>query len=203
MLYLVMETFRSLSLSEVIVALGHRADEVRSYIETDPPQMPLTLVDTHSWLETGGRLARLRPYLSGETFLMTWCDGLSNLALPQLLAFHQRHGRLATVVAVHPRSPYGLLSLDGNRVSRIDEKPLELDRWINAGLFILQPGILDLVEDDMESWEHSVMPKIAVMGELMAFRHEGFWHSVDTPKDALALEALCKEGQYPWLVAAQ
>jgi glucose-1-phosphate cytidylyltransferase len=156
------------------------------------------LIDTGQKTNTGGRIKRLRPYLGDSTFMLTWGDGVSNINLHQLLAFHHNHGRLATVTAVRPPARFGRLELDGSRVARFDEKPLAGEAWINGAFFVLEPGIFDYIEADVTQFEREPLENLARDGQLMAYQHNGFWQCMDTVRDKVRLEALWESGDAPW-----
>ena len=161
------------------------------------------LVDTGYETETGGRLRRLRDRLAGGgTFLMTYGDGLADVDLRALLAFHRKHGRLATFTAVRHVSPFGRPVLEGDRAVGFAEKPADGDAWISAGFFALEPAVLDEIvgEGDHVSFERVVLPKLAQDGELMAHRHEGFWHPMDTLRDVRRLNQMNDEVNPPWKI---
>jgi glucose-1-phosphate cytidylyltransferase len=172
----------------------------------------VSLIDTGLSTITGGRLKRLTPLLQDSTFMMTYGDGLADVDLGRLLQFHQAHGRLATVTAVRPPARYGALQfeaeagvgvptpLPGDRVVRFAEKPQFGDGWINGGYFVLEPGVLDYIEGDSTHWEREPMEQLVKDGELMAYRHEGFWQSMDTLRDKRLLEAIWSGGSAPWKV---
>lgn len=191
--------------SDLVVALGHRGGAVREWLaehlsSAGPNRLEgrIDLVDTGEDTATGGRIRRLAPHLGGETFMLTWCDGLSDLDLRQLLAFHRSHGRLATVTAVHPPPRFGRLALDGARVVRYREKPRDRDEWVSGAYFVLEPGVIDYIAGDDTQWEAEPLERLAAEGELMAYRHEGFWDCLDTPADHERLEALWSAGDRPW-----
>ena len=182
------------------IALGYRGDVVRRYFRDEPSLtagLRVDLVDTGPDTNTGGRLRRLAGHLRDGTFFLTWGDGLADVDLDALLAFHRGHGRLATVTAVHPPPRFGSLALEGDRVTRFREKA-ETSEWINGAFFALEPGVLDYVEGDEVAWEAQPMTRLCAEGELMAYRHTGFWRCVDTPRERDALEELWKSGAAPW-----
>lgn len=156
------------------------------------------LVDTGPLTQTGGRIRRLAPYLSNETFMLTYCDGVSDVNLDDLLAFHRSHGKLATLTAVHPSARFGHLELDGDQVVTFSEKPPIKDQWINGGFFVLEPGVLDYIKGDDTQWERAPLERLAREGQLRAFRHTSFWHCMDTLYDKQQLEELWKQGNAPW-----
>jgi glucose-1-phosphate cytidylyltransferase len=161
----------------------------------------ITLVDTGTETMTGGRLKRIAPYLGKETFCMTYGDGLADIDIGAEIAFHRRHGRLATVAAVQPPGRFGVLNIDsGNRVTSFEEKPSNEIGWINGGFFVLEPGIIRYIEDDKTSWERAPLSNIARTEQLAAFHHTGFWQPCDTLRDKRELEALWSGGRAPWRI---
>ena len=159
----------------------------------------VTLVDTGEASLTGGRLKRVAPYLEGEeAFCFTYGDGLSNVDIAASIAFHKRHGKLATVTAVQPPARFGALALDGDTVNGFIEKPAGEAGFINGGFFVLSPRVIDLIEDDGTSWEGEPLSELARIGELKAFFHTGFWQPMDTLRDKNHLETLWSGGDPPW-----
>ena len=149
---------------------------------------------------TGGRLHRLKEKLKGEAFLLTYGDGVSNVDIKRLLSFHKSHGKLATVTAVRPAARFGGINFDGNRVTEFKEKPQTGEGWINGGFFIFEPGIFDYLHGDDTVLEGDPLENIAKDGELMAFKHEGFWQCMDALRDKHLLENLWASGRAPWKV---
>ncbi len=162
------------------------------------------LVDTGLTTNTGGRMRRLRDRIGNETFMMTYGDGVSNVNLQEVFRFHRRHGKLATVTAVHPPARFGELVLadnpDDGRVLSFAEKPQVRQGWINGGFFVLEPRVLDYIDGDDTSWQAEPMERLAREGELMAYRHDGFWQCMDTLRDAELLQALWATERAPWKV---
>lgn len=188
-------------IDEFVVATGHAADVLeRHFASTDLP-WTVELVDTGAETATGGRVRRLAPHMGAAPYLLTWCDGLYDVDIDDLLRFHADHRRLATVAAVHPPSRFGVLDLDGDQVTAMREKPRLSDIWINAGLFVLDPAVVDYVEGDTTSWEADVMPALAAAGQLAAWRHTGFWQCMDTPAEAALLDGVWRTGNAPWRAA--
>jgi glucose-1-phosphate cytidylyltransferase len=158
----------------------------------------VTLVDTGLNTMTGGRLKRIREYLGGEAFCMTYGDAVSDLDIRKLIEFHQQHGRAATITAVRPPARFGALQIEEDVVRRFDEKPQTSGDWINGGFFVLTPDTLDLVNDDQTVWEKEPLEALAARGDLMAFKHDGFWQPMDTLRDKRVLEGLWASGARPW-----
>jgi glucose-1-phosphate cytidylyltransferase len=204
-----------------VIALGHHADSIRSYFEglgarapavaegacttvypAAEPGWTVELVDTGVPTMSGGRIKRLAPYLEDAPFMLTWCDGLADIDLGALCAFHERHGRLATLSAVHPPARFGRLTLEGDAVRAFREKEIAEDEWINGAFFVLKPAVLDYIKGDETQFEREPLCALAAAGELMARRHLGFWQCMDTLKEAQELNRLWHEGRAPWKVWA-
>jgi glucose-1-phosphate cytidylyltransferase len=147
---------------------------------------------------TGGRVLRLRSYLEAGTFCLTYGDGVSNVDLKKLLAFHKAHGRLATVTAVRPPARFGGLVFDGDRVAEFTEKPQVGEGWINGGFMVLEPQVFDYLENDDTVLEAHALEALAQDGQLMAYKHADFWQCVDTLRDLRSLQKLWDEGRAPW-----
>jgi glucose-1-phosphate cytidylyltransferase len=158
----------------------------------------VTLVDTGDFSQTGGRLGRVRPYLSGNSFCFTYGDGVASVDIAALINHHTQQGKLATLTAVQPPGRYGALHLDGSAVVQFQEKPDGDNAWINGGFFVLEPEVLELIDHDGCSWEADVLPRLAAAGQLSAYRHPGFWQPMDTLRDRTRLEELWASGQAPW-----
>jgi glucose-1-phosphate cytidylyltransferase len=159
----------------------------------------VTLVDTGEDTMTGGRLRRVGRFLEQEeAFCFTYGDGVSDLDISALVAFHKRHGKHATVTAVQPPGRYGALAREGDQVTGFVEKPRGDGGWINGGFFVLSPKVLPRIADDSTSWEVEPLAQLADEGQLMAYQHEGFWHPMDTLRDKNYLEQLWQSGEAPW-----
>jgi glucose-1-phosphate cytidylyltransferase len=200
-LWHVMNLFARFGLRDFVVALGYEGRQIHDYLMQGPLATNgwmVKPVDTGADTQTAGRIRRLQPWLEDGTFFLTWADGVSDIDLEGLLRFHKAHGRLATVTAVNPPPRFGLFELDGDRVTRFQEKPRQSDEWINGAFFVLEPGIFDYIESDTMQWEQEPMSKLAADGELMAYRHRGFWQCMDTPGERDLLETLWMEGNAPW-----
>lgn len=160
----------------------------------------VTLVDTGEHTMTGGRLLRVRDFVEEDRFCFTYGDGLADINLASLAAWHHKHGRLATVTAVQPPGRYGALTLDSDRVSGFQEKPLGDGGWINGGFFILEPTVFDYIDGDHIIWEQHPMQSLAAEGQLTAYLHHGFWQAMDTVRDKIYLEQLWQSGRAPWRI---
>ncbi|NEP55365.1 MAG: glucose-1-phosphate cytidylyltransferase, partial [Moorea sp. SIO3C2] len=162
----------------------------------------VTLVDTGEETMTGGRLKRVREHIGNDTFCLTYGDGVSNVDVTKAVEFHKSQGMLATLTAVQPPGRFGAISL-GKEQTKIDsfqEKPEGDGAWINGGFFVLEPDVIDYVAGDDTVWEQAPLTKLAQDGQLSAFKHDGFWHPMDTLRDKRRLETMWKEGKAPWKV---
>jgi len=158
------------------------------------------LIDTGQSTLTGGRIKRLQPYLNDETFMLTWGDGVSDVNLNDLLAFHRSHGKLATLTSVRPPARFGYLELDGSQVTEFSEKPQTKEGWINGAFFVLEPGVFDYIDGDDTQWEREPLERLAKDGQLMAYKHSSFWQCMDTLRDKVLLENLWRSGNPPWKI---
>lgn len=158
----------------------------------------VTVVDTGLHTMTGGRLKRIRKYLGDEPFFMTYGDGVADVDIPATLEFHRSHGKLATMTAIRPESRYGIIDLEGNQVLSFREKSQSDVGWINAGFMVLDPKALDYVAGDSTMFERDPMENLARDGELMCYRHQGFWQCMDTLRDKQKLDSLWESGAAPW-----
>jgi glucose-1-phosphate cytidylyltransferase len=203
------------------VALGYRGEMVKQYFLNysllNTPELTVDmrtgtvagnseyvadwrvkLLDTGQDAMTGGRLRRFASWVSDGTFMLTYGDGLSNVDLDKLLAFHRSHGRLATITAVRPPARFGALAMDGDEVVEFVEKPSVGEGWINGGFCVFGPGVLDLLEDDSTVLEHEPLGRLASLRQLHAYRHPGFWQCMDTARDLRVLDRLWASGEAPW-----
>lgn len=157
------------------------------------------LVNTGATSMTGGRLLRLQSRLQDQgTFMLTYGDGVSDVDIEAVLAFHRKHGKLATVTAVRPPARFGDLAIEGDKVERFAEKPQAGEGWINGGFFVFEPGVFDYLENDTTVLEKVPLERLAADGQLMAYRHSGYWQSMDTLRDKHALEEQWASGNAPW-----
>jgi glucose-1-phosphate cytidylyltransferase len=161
----------------------------------------VTLVDTGEDTQTGGRLKRVAEYIQGEeAFCFTYGDGVADVNISAEIAFHKKHGKLATVVAVRPPGRYGALDRSGSQITGFIEKPRGDGGLINGGFFVLSPSVLDLIANDQTSWENEPLAQLAAKGELMAFEHTGFWQPMDTLREKNLLQELWDNGKAPWKI---
>lgn len=158
----------------------------------------VTLVDTGEETMTGGRLKRVREHIGNETFCFTYGDGVSDINIMNLIEFHQKQRTSATLTAVQPPGRFGALDMEGNKITRFEEKPEGDCNWINGGFFVLEPKVIELIEGDSTVWERQPLEALARQGQLSAFQHEGFWQPMDTLRDKIKLEELWDSGNAPW-----
>lgn len=197
--YIIKEYFANyfLHMSDVTFDMQNNGMEVhQKYVEP----WRVTLVDTGEDTLTGGRLKRVKQYIGNETFCFTYGDGVSDIDIGSLIGFHHKHGKKATVTAIQPPGRYGALNLNKSAVSSFQEKPD--GAWINGGFFVLDPSVLELIEEDNTSWESTPLMKLAEEGELQAYQHRGFWQAMDTLRDKNQLEDHWTTGNAPWKVWA-
>lgn len=221
-LWHIMAYYSCFGFNEFVIALGYKGECIKSWIQeyrildrnatvktgsgeiifhdASEQDWVVHLVDTGQKTLTGGRIKRLAPWLGDETFMLTWCDSVANVNLDSLLRFHRSHGRLATVTAVHPPSRFGHLVLEGSKVAQFREKPRTVAEWINGAFFVLEPGVFDYIEGDNTQWEKEPLERLARDGQLMAYRHTGFWQCMDTLHEKLLLEKLWQRDRAPWRI---
>ncbi len=222
-LWHILNIYARFGVDEFIIALGYKGDYIKEYflnffainndISVDlstgetivhrGKQTPwkVHLVDTGLGTMTGGRLKRLHEWLKDEeAFCFTYGDGVADLDVSALIAFHKAHGKLATMTTVRVPERFGRIAFKGSMVSEFYEKPQESEGWINGGFFVLSPKVLEVIEDDTTIWERDPVEKLAHMGELMGYQHSGFWSCMDTLKEKQYLESLWESGQAPWKI---
>jgi glucose-1-phosphate cytidylyltransferase len=196
--YVIKEYFANYFLHSADVTFDMTKNQVAYHSSRQEPWR-ITLIDTGEATMTGGRLKRIRPYLTeGEPFCMTYGDGLSDIDITAEIAFHKAHGRKATVACVRPPARFGRIILKGDRVTAFEEKPQTDGGVINGGFFVLDPSVLDYIEGDATVWEHGPMVRLSTDGDLVAWLHEGFWQPMDTLRDKQQLAKLWSSGQAPW-----
>lgn len=220
MLWHIMMHYAFHGFDEFVIALGYKGEYIKRWIQEyaalhcnmtvqtgtgevvlhqkSAQDWTVDLVNTGQDTATGGRIKRLQPWLGTGTFMLTWGDGVSNVDIVKLLQFHQQHGRLATMTAVRPPARFGHLELEKDRVTRFEEKPQTSEGWINGAFFVLEQGVVDYISGDACQWELEPLERLARDGQLMAFRHEGFWQCMDTLRDKKLLERLWSEDRAPW-----
>lgn len=197
--YMIKEFFANYALHTADVTFDLRSHETVVHQRTTEPWR-VTLVDTGDSSGTGGRLRRVREHLGDEPFCFTYGDGVADVDVRALLDFHRGHGLQATMTAIQPASKYGVLSFDGDRVAGFQEKPSDEGGWINGGFFVLDPAVIDLIDDDGVHWERAPLQRLVAKGQIAAYQHRGFWQCMDTLRDKNLLEAHWASGEAPWKV---
>jgi glucose-1-phosphate cytidylyltransferase len=221
-LWHIMKIYSSHGLNDFVICLGYRGYVVKEYFanyflhtadvtidiaenrmdvhESAAEPWKVTLIDTGAETMTGGRLRRVLAYVGDEDFCFTYGDGLSDVDIGKLIAFHQAQGAIATVTAVRPLGRFGSMRVDGERVTGFQEKPAGDGAWINGGFFVLSPAIADYLDGDETVWEREPLRRLAEEGRLASYRHTGFWQPMDTLREKLQLQELWESGQAPWKI---
>lgn len=221
-LWHIMKIYSAHGINDFIICLGYKGYMIKEYfanyfmhmsdvtfdIATNSMEVHrrhaepwrVSLIDTGDQTMTGGRLRRVRDYVGDTDFCMTYGDGVGDVNVSALLAFHRQHGCLATVTATRPPGRFGNLAINGTQVHGFEEKPVGDGGWINGGFFILNPSVIDYVKDDMTVWEREPLERLASEKKLMAFQHDGFWQPMDTLRDRTYLEELWRDGKAPWKI---
>lgn len=221
MLWHIMNIYSAYGLNEFVIALGYKAEVIKEYFlnfyalnnsitvdlvdgkttvhDGKQPNWKIHLVDTGLHTMTGGRVKRVQPWLGDDDlFMLTYGDGVANINIDALIKFHKSHGKLATVTTVRPPARFGGIVFEGDRVAEFTEKPQTGEGWINGGFFVLNQEAIDYVDDDDTSWEREPLERLAADGELMAYRHTGFWQPMDTLREKRLLDDLWTSGRAPW-----
>ena len=219
-LWHIMNTYAKFEHKDFYVALGYKAEAIKEYFlnyrtlnsdftvdlsnggivahQQDIVDWKVTLVDTGLNSMTGGRVRRMQDFIGDETFLLTYGDGVADVDISALVEFHKSHGKMVTVSAVHPSARFGELDINNNIVTSFKEKPQVTQGWINGGYFVIEPKFFDLIEGDDTILEKEPLEKVAQMGELMSYQHDGFWQCMDTKRDRDLLESLWESDNAPW-----
>jgi len=222
-LWHIMKIFASHGIEEFVICCGYKGYLIKEYFanyflhnsditfdlasndmtvhENATEPWRVTVVDTGAETATGGRLKRIRPYIhSEEMFCFTYGDGVADVDITALISFHRKQGRMATMTAIQPPSKYGVISFDDEAVCEFQEKPAGEGGWINGGFFVLSPAVIDYIDGDHTPWEHDPMQRLVAQHQVAAYRHRGYWQSMDTLRDKGILEADWATGQAPWKV---
>jgi len=221
-LWHIMMHYAHYGFKQFLIALGYKGEVIKKYMvdycsihsnltvnlrngevfvhEGSKQDWRVDLVDTGIGTQTGGRIKQLAPYLGNETFMLTWGDGVSDVNLHDLLAFHRSHGNLATLTAVRPPARYGYMKFNGDRVTEFTEKPQIGEGWINGAFFVLEPGVFEYIDGDDTVWEREPLERLAKDGQLIAYRHTSFWQCMDTLREKYILESLWQSGKAPWKI---
>jgi len=222
MLWHIMNIYAAFGFKEFVIALGYKGEIIKDYFinyhyrardlsvrlntgevtlhQGEGEDWVVHLLDTGQATQTGGRVKRMAEFIGREPFMLTYGDGVSNLNIPELIAFHQSHGKLATITAVRPPARFGQMAFDGEKVIHFKEKPQIGEGWFNGGFFVLQPGIVDYIRGDQTAWEGEPLERLAEEGQLVAYRHNDFWQCMDTLRDVQLLDKLWLEGHAPWKI---
>ncbi len=192
----IMNFYANYGFTEFYIALGYKGKIIRNYFKNFKKKWKINLVETGANTMTGGRLKRLKKYLKDETFLMTYGDGLSNVNLKKLIAFHKKNKKTVTVTSVRPPARFGHLKIKGNIVKYFKEKSNLDEGWINGGFFVIEPTFFDYISDDMTFLEREPLENITKKNQLSAFKHEGFWQCMDTLRDKQKLDEILKKKKF-------
>ncbi len=221
-LWHIMKTYAHFGHKDFFIALGYKAEVIKDYFlnyrqlnadftvdlssgkitphQLDSVDWKVTLVNTGDSSMTGGRVKRMQPFIGKETCMLTYGDGVADIDLEALLAFHRSHGKMITVSAVRPAARFGELEIDGSRVASFQEKPQMHEGWINGGYFVVEPEFFEFISGDGTLLEREPLEQATKAGQLRAYHHDGFWHCMDTKRDHELLESLWANGNAPWLV---
>ena len=194
----IMEHYYKFGFDEFYIALGYKGNIIRDYFKKNKFDWKVHLIETGKNSMTGGRLKRLKKYLNNETFLMTYGDGISDVNIRRLISFHKKNKKIATLTAVRPPARFGSIKIKGNSVKVFREKSKLDEGWINGGFFIFEPKIFKFIKNDLTFLEKEPLEKISKNKQLVAYKHEGFWHCMDTLRDKNYLEDLWKSKKAPW-----
>ena len=199
-LWHIMKIYSTYKIDDFIICLGHKGEKIKEYFDQfDSELWNIQLIDTGVDSMTGGRLKRVQDKID-NTFCVTYGDGLSDVNLNDLILFHKEKRSLATLTAIHPPERFGVLNLSGDYVTEFHEKHAGESSWINGGFFVLEPEIFDYLQDDSTVFEKTPLETLAKEQKLTAFKHNGFWHPMDTQRDKNHLEKLWTSGKAPWKI---
>ncbi len=197
-LWHIMKRYSTFGINEFIICSGYKSQMIEDYFKEKIENWKVNVVDTGSDTMTGGRLKRVKKYVGNETFCFTYGDSLNNADISSIIKFHKNKGKLATVTTCHPPEKYGILKLDNDTVTSFEEKPERNNEWVNAGYFVLEPEIFGLINNDLTIWEKEPMKELVSKNQLSAFKHEGFYKSMDTISDKNYLEKLWNNNNAEW-----
>ena len=221
-LWHIMNIFAAGGIDQFCIACGYKSEVIKEYfhnfdiyhsdlqidmkngkikhINKKSPSWIVDLIDTGASTMTGGRIKRLKSFVGNETFMMTYGDGVADVDVSKIVQFHKAHGKLATITAVRPPARFGGLEFDGDKIISFREKPQVGEGWINGGFMVLEPEVFDYIEGDETVFEASPLENLSKDGQLMAYKHEGFWQPMDTLREKQLIENLWKSGNAPWKV---
>jgi glucose-1-phosphate cytidylyltransferase len=222
MLWHIMSIYAAHGFREFLVACGYKGDHIKEYfhnffihsndyvidlkdgslkvLNTSGTDWKIGVIDTGLDTQTGGRIKRLASWIGDTAFMVTYGDGVAAIDIAKLVEFHRKHGRLATVTAVRPPARFGGLNLKGATVTEFSEKPQAGEGWINGGFFVFEPGVFDYLQDDTTILEREPLERLADAGQLMAFKHTGFWQPMDTLREKRLLDEMWSTGNAPWKI---
>jgi glucose-1-phosphate cytidylyltransferase len=223
-LWHILKIYAHYGYNDFLIALGYKGEHIKRYMadyaslstnltvdlkagtveahqaDGDAEDWTVGLIDTGRHTETGGRMLKIAPYLDGDTFMMTFGDGVSDVDITSLVEFHRSHGKLATLTAVRPPARFGHVELDGEQVAEFSEKPQVGEGWINGGFFVLERKVLDYIDGEETHFQREPLERLARDGQLMAFKHTSFWQCMDTLRDKILLQQLLDSEEAPWKV---
>ena len=221
LLWHIMSSYAYFGHNDFYLALGYKSEIIKDYFlnyhslssdftvnlksgkitshQIDSLDWNITLIDTGLKSMTGGRVKRMQPYIGNETCMLTYGDGVADIDINKLLKFHKSHGKMVTVTAVRPAARFGELHLNNNRVTNFEEKPQMHNGWINGGYFVIEPSFFNLINNDEIMLEREPLLQAADAGELIAYRHDGFWQCMDNKRDHDLLQSLWDRGA-PWVL---
>jgi glucose-1-phosphate cytidylyltransferase len=223
-LWHILKIYAHYGYNDFLVALGYKGEHIKRYMadyaslstnltvdlkagtveaheaDGDSEDWTVGLIDTGRHTETGGRMLKIAPYLDGDTFMMTFGDGVSDVDINRLVEFHRSHGKLATLTAVRPPARFGHVELEGEQVAEFSEKPQVGEGWINGGFFVLERKVLDYIDGEETHFQREPLERLARDGQLMAFKHTSFWQCMDTLRDKILLQQLWDSEEAPWKV---
>jgi len=222
MLWHIMNIYATYGFKEFVIALGYKGEIIKDYflnyryrarsltVNLDSGEVGIHdgtsedwvvhLLDTGIDTQTGGRIKRVAEFIGNEPFMLTYGDGVSNINIPALLAFHKAQGKRVTLTAVCPPARFGQMVIRGGQVVQFKEKPVIGEGWINGGFFVVQPEVINYLPDDQTVWEREPLERLAAEKQLAAYQHNDFWHCMDTFRDVHVLDKLWVEGNAPWKI---
>ena len=198
MLWHIMNLYAQYNHNNFFIALGYKGDVIKKYFSKNFKNWDINLIETGEKTMTGGLVKLLKKFIGNDTCMLTYGDGLANINLDSLLSFHRKHGKSVTVSAVRPPARFGLIKLNGEKVTSFKEKAHMEEGWINGGFFVVEPKFFDLIDGDETYLEKEPMERAVSKGELFAYKHEGFWQCMDTKRDKDILEEIYAKGA-PWI----
>jgi glucose-1-phosphate cytidylyltransferase len=198
-LWHIMSIYAKQGHTDFVVAAGYKSEVISDWVSTLETKWNIQTINTGLDAQTGGRIKQCMDLYPGERMLATYGDGVANIDVNKLLAFHEAHGKLATLTAVHPPARFGYLDIANGLVQHFGEKNQSDAGWINGGFFVIEPGVSDLVTSHDEPFETGALPRLVSTGNLMSFQHDGFWQPMDTFREKEDLSKLAKQAIPPWL----